>query len=358
MISVTGVWCLSGRVRQCNFFVNIYVDSTIYGYFEQHLQHICLTNCVCSCNHFVASWLISNDIDLPFLLTVPLWSDYEYWCICWLVTTYILSSLLLSNHKVLVKEHLVPVIQLGIEIARTRCHQILRKQWHLSECRLSKILSNSKIRHEVVEIAKKMCRHKCIWFQSSNLELKSLEQVANKILREDSHLPECRVSKTLSNSMIRHELVEIATKCVGKKASGSSHPIWKWFRENTLSPNSDETVAFAWMQTFQGTFKFQDLTWGRWDSQQNVLPKGHQVNQAAAYGFFLGGFAVPSWVLQFNTLHSYSRTNAPPVRLSQIFHRLSSPLSSEEYDNMLAVQLTAICCAVLGHFEWKESCNF
>jgi hypothetical protein len=64
----------------------------------------------------------------------------------------------------------------------------------------------------------------------------------------------------------------------------------------------------------------------------------HQVNQAAAYyGFLLGGFAVPSWVLQFNTLHSCSRANAPPVRMSQIFHRLSSPLSSDEDDNMLAV---------------------
>jgi hypothetical protein len=63
----------------------------------------------------------------------------------------------------------------------------------------------------------------------------------------------------------------------------------------------------------------------------------HHVNQAAAFGFLLGGFAVPSWVLQFNTLHSCSRANAPPVRLSQIFHRLSSPLSSDEDDNMLAV---------------------
>jgi hypothetical protein len=100
-----------------------------------------------------------------------------------------LSSLLLSNNKILVKMHLVPVIQLGIEIARTRCHQILRKQLHLPECRLSKTLSNSKIRHEVV--------------------------------------------------------VEIANKCVGKNASGSSNPTWNQNRENTFPPNSDETVAFA-----------------------------------------------------------------------------------------------------------------
>jgi hypothetical protein len=63
----------------------------------------------------------------------------------------------------------------------------------------------------------------------------------------------------------------------------------------------------------------------------------HQVNQATAYGFLLGGFAVPSWVLQFNTLHSCSRANAPPLPLSQIFYCLSSPLSSDEDDNMLAV---------------------
>ena len=76
--------------------------------------------------------------------------------------------------------HLVPLMQLGIEIARTRCHQILRKQSHLPECRVSKTLSNAKIRHDVVEIANKMCWLKCIWFQSCNLESESLEHVATK----------------------------------------------------------------------------------------------------------------------------------------------------------------------------------
>jgi hypothetical protein len=86
--------------------------------------------------------------------------------------------------------YLVPVIQLGIEIARTCCHQILRKQSYLPECRLSKTLSNYKVRHEVLEIANKrhevleiankMCWQKCIWFQSSNLESKLLEHVATK----------------------------------------------------------------------------------------------------------------------------------------------------------------------------------
>jgi hypothetical protein len=55
----------------------------------------------------------------------------------------------------LAKRHLVPVIQLEIKIARACCHQFLRQQLHLPECRLSKTLSNSKIRHEVVEIANK-----------------------------------------------------------------------------------------------------------------------------------------------------------------------------------------------------------
>ncbi len=58
--------------------------------------------------------------------------------------------------------YLVPVIQLGIKIEITSCHQILMRHLHLPECRLSKTLSNSKIRHEVVEIANKMCWIKCI----------------------------------------------------------------------------------------------------------------------------------------------------------------------------------------------------
>jgi hypothetical protein len=57
--------------------------------------------------------------------------------------------------------HLVPVIQLEIEIARTpRCHQVLRRQSHLPKCRPSKTLSTSKNRHEVVEIVNKMCPQK------------------------------------------------------------------------------------------------------------------------------------------------------------------------------------------------------
>jgi hypothetical protein len=57
--------------------------------------------------------------------------------------------------------HLVPVIQLEIEIARTRRHQ-MRKHLHLPECNVSKTLSNSKNGHEVVETVNKMCWQKCI----------------------------------------------------------------------------------------------------------------------------------------------------------------------------------------------------
>jgi hypothetical protein len=74
--------------------------------------------------------------------------------------------------------HLVPVIHPEIKIARTRLHQLLRKQSHLPECILSKTLSNFKKRHEVVEIFNKMCRQKCIWFLSSNFKSKSREHVA------------------------------------------------------------------------------------------------------------------------------------------------------------------------------------
>jgi hypothetical protein len=72
--------------------------------------------------------------------------------------------------------HLVPIIQLEIEIARTRRHQLLRRQSHLPEYILSKTLSNFKNRHEVVEIFNKMCQQKCIWFQSSKLKTETARQ--------------------------------------------------------------------------------------------------------------------------------------------------------------------------------------
>jgi hypothetical protein len=53
---------------------------------------------------------------------------------------------------------------------------------------------------------------------------------------------------------------------------------------------------------------FQEWTLAHQDSQQNVPDKMDQVNQAAAYGFLLGGFAISSLAPQFNTLHSCSCT--------------------------------------------------
>ena len=108
--------------------------------------------------------------------------------------------------------HLVPVMQLGIEIAGTRCHQILRKQSHLPECRLSKTLSNAKIRHDVVEIANKNVLAKMHLVPVMQLGIEIDITRCHQILRKQSHLPECRLSKTLSNSKIRHEVLEIANK--------------------------------------------------------------------------------------------------------------------------------------------------
>jgi hypothetical protein len=80
-------------------------------------------------------------------------------------------------------------------------------------------------------------------------------------------------------------------------------------------------------------------------------------NQAGAFGFLSGGFAVASWLLQFNTLHS-SLALASPVCLSQFSHHCSSLLSSDEDDTMLAVYQISSCGVVLSTFECKESCYF
>jgi hypothetical protein len=73
-----------------------------------------------------------------------------------------------------------------------------------------------------------------------------------------------------------------------------------------------------------------------------------QANQAAAFGFLHGGFAVASWLLQFNTLHS-SLLIASLLCLSQFNHHGSSLLASDEDDTMLAV------CRI-STFECKELC--
>ena len=78
-------------------------------------------------------------------------------------------------------------------------------------------------------------------------------------------------------------------------------------------------------------------------------------NQEGAFGFLRGGFAVASWLLQFNTLHS---SLAIGVCLSQFSHHCSSLLSSDEEDIMLAVYQICNCVMVLSTFECKELCYF
>ena len=75
-------------------------------------------------------------------------------------------------------------------------------------------------------------------------------------------------------------------------------------RKNTSPPISEETVVFALVRRFWNTSKLHERSRGHRGSQQNVLVKTDQANQAAAFGFLRGGFAAPSWALQFNTLHS------------------------------------------------------
>jgi hypothetical protein len=80
-------------------------------------------------------------------------------------------------------------------------------------------------------------------------------------------------------------------------------------------------------------------------------------NQAGAFGFLRGGFAVASLLLQFSTLHS-SLAIASPICLSQFNHHCSSLLSSDEDDTMLAVCQLSSCVVVLSSFECEESCYF
>jgi hypothetical protein len=78
-------------------------------------------------------------------------------------------------------------------------------------------------------------------------------------------------------------------------------------------------------------------------------------NQEEAFGFLHGGFAVASWLLKYNTLHS-SLAIASPVCLSQFNHHCSSLLSSDKDDAMLAVYQISSCVVVLSTFECKELC--
>ncbi len=174
--------------------------------------------------------------------------------------------------------HLVPVIQLEIEIARTRRHQLLRRQSHSPECILSKTLSNFNNRHEVVEIFNKMWWQKCIWFQSCKLKSKSREHVVTNFWGDSRICLNAYFPRHFQTSRTDMRSLRYSTICVGKNSSGSCHPTWNRNRENTSPPFSEETVAFAWMHTFQDAFKLQEETWGRWDIQQNVSAKMHLVS--------------------------------------------------------------------------------
>jgi hypothetical protein len=82
-------------------------------------------------------------------------------------------------------------------------------------------------------------------------------------------------------------------------------------------------------------------------------------NQAGAFGFLHGRFAVASCLLIFNTLHSSLAIALSPVCLSQFSHHCSSLLSSDEQDDtMLAVYQISSCVVVLSTFECKELCYF
>jgi hypothetical protein len=165
--------------------------------------------------------------NLLFMLYMLMTITESYWICCYVAKLlYMLLSLLQSNNKMLTKMHLVPVIQLKIEIARTRRHQLLRRQSHSPECMLSKKLSNFKNRHEVVEIFKKMCRQKCIWFLSSNLKSKSREHVATNFWGKSRICLNAYFPRHFQTSRTDIRLLRYSTKCVGKNASGSFHPTW------------------------------------------------------------------------------------------------------------------------------------
>jgi hypothetical protein len=87
------------------------------------------------------------------------------------------------------------------------------------------------------------------------------------------------------------------------------------------------------------------------------MAKMDLANQEGAFGFLRGGFAVASWLLQFNTLHS-SLAIASPVCLSQFSHHCSSLLASDEDDTMLAVYQISRFVVVLSTYECKELCYF
>ena len=75
----------------------------------------------------------------------------------------------------------------------------------LPECGPSKTLSNSKNGLEVIKIANKICRQKCIWIQSSNLRLKSQKHITTEFQRDS------RIS--LNADFPRHFHLNMAGAC-------------------------------------------------------------------------------------------------------------------------------------------------
>ncbi len=132
-----------------------------------------------------------------------------------------------SQPNVSAKMHLVPVIQLEIEIARTLRHQLLRRHSHSPECILSKTLSNFKNRHEVLEIFNKMSWQKCIWFQSSNLKSKLREHVTTNLWGDSCICLNAYFPRHFKTTRTGIRSLRYSTKCVGQNKSGSSHPTWK-----------------------------------------------------------------------------------------------------------------------------------
>ncbi len=119
--------------------------------------------------------------------------------------------------------------------------------------------------------AKRIC-----WFQSSNLEIEIKRTHWQQILRRQSYLLECGVSKTLSNSKNGHEVVKLANKMCQQKCiwfQSASYLKIETVRKHWATANSEETVIFAWTRSFQDPIKFQERTWVCQDSQQNVSEK-------------------------------------------------------------------------------------
>ena len=131
------------------------------------------------------------------MLLILLPSYYICCCLCCKVTT-----------KCWPKLNLVPVIQLEIEIARTRHHQLLRRQSHSPECILSKTLSKLQEQTWGCWDIQQNVSAKMHLVPVIQIEIEIARTRRHQLLRRQSHSPECLLSKTLSNFKNRHEVVE------------------------------------------------------------------------------------------------------------------------------------------------------